>query len=137
MTKKVIFLGSNEVIFNLEHADFVKMLGDEDLTDSLVQFNPMANRVTVDIRADDLYAIYAGAHECICCGKYEYLAPAGADGVDRCGLIDLMLMKYMPADYVETYRKKRIEMFETLIDKGLNPRLNSQFERALALLKKK
>ena len=107
------------------------------MTDSLVQFNPSTNKVTVDTRASCFYADFAGLHECICCGKYGDLAPKGAEGIDRCGFIDIMLLDYMSDGFASVYREKRIEMYKTLIERNLNPKLNDRFERAIAILEKK
>lgn len=130
-------LGDQEISFKLERGDFAKQLHDENLVDSLVRFDDKTkDLVKVDVRVDDTYAIFAGVHECICCGKYQHLAPAGAKGVDRCGLIDIMLMQYMPAEYVETYRKKRIAMHKELLKRNFSVDLHPQFRRAIEILSK-
>lgn len=99
----------------------------------LVKFNNKGI-VSVDKTADDAYAYYAGAHECICMGCYKSLAPSVKNPDDRCGAIDLMLMEKMSLEYREIYRKKRIKMFETLIDKDLSPSRNKSFKRSIEIL---
>ena len=63
-----------------------------------------------------------------------FLAPEGAEGFDRCGLIDAMLLECMPKDYAPIYKKKRIEMYKTLVGMNLNSLKDYQFKRAIAIL---
>ncbi len=107
----------------------------EGVTDALVQYEEKSNTVTVDERASDSYAKYATIHECICCGKYQHLFPVKGDAKERCSEIDKMLISLMPESEREPYIKKRIEMFETLIDRNLRPDLNETFKISLQTLK--
>ncbi len=107
-----------------------KLLNDENITDSLVQFEPEDGIVTVDERASENYAKYAALHECVCCGKYAYLVPH-EDPLGRCARIDELVMALMPATYRREYSEKRLEMFKTLLEKNLNPSLNESFKRSL------
>lgn len=134
---KVLLVKGVEVKFDLERDNFIDIVGDKDLTDALVRYNSSLNRVTADERASDVYAIFAGAHECICCGRYGFLAPSGANSLDRCGLIDMMLSYHIPKEHVADYIGKRIEMYETLIRLGLNPAMNERFKRAIEILKRR
>lgn len=131
---KMFFDFNGETIkCNTNRFDYSKVYGDE-VTDALVQYDEESNTVTVDSRASDSYAKYAMIHECICCGRYKHLFPM--IGVIRCGEIDKMLISSMPESDREPYIQKRIEMFETLLDRNLNPRFNKSFKCSLQLLKK-
>ncbi|MBO7560982.1 hypothetical protein J6T21_03040 [Candidatus Saccharibacteria bacterium] len=116
-----------------------RLLGVEIHTNSLVQYDPKKNVVTVDARANENYQKYAVIHECICCGKYGYLAPQVDDPSKRCAEIDKMLMAEMPTQLAENYRKMRIEMFNTLLDKQLygSEGLRASFENSLEILQDK
>ncbi len=117
---------------DVERTDHRKLLKDEGLTDSLVQFDPESELVTVDERATKKYAKYAAIHECICCGKKAHLVPSLGEGdFDRCARVDRLIMEHMPESYRKEYSRKRVEMFETLLKKGLNPTLNNSFEHSL------
>lgn len=107
----------------------------DEITDGLVKYDPEKNLVIVDNNADKQYAIYAGLHECICCGPYKSMAPKTTDAKKRCGLIDRMLIKTMPKAERKKYLEKRLEMFEALIEYNLNPSLSRQFQESLKLLK--
>ncbi len=120
--------------FNLNKVDYSKYFGE--VTDSLVQFDGETNTVTVDERASDSYARYAAIHECICCGRYRDLFSINVDPNRRCGEIDKMLLAKMPKPEREFYLGKRIEMFETLLNKNLNPGMAESFKTSLEMLKK-
>ncbi|MBR2543249.1 hypothetical protein IKF03_01445 [Candidatus Saccharibacteria bacterium] len=107
----------------------------DEITDGLVKYDSEKNLVIVDNNADKQYAIYAGLHECICCGPYKGMAPKTSTPAKRCGLIDRMLIKSMPKSEREKYIEKRIEMFEALIEYNLNPSLDKQFRESLKALK--
>ena len=135
--QEIFIFNGREIRFNLVRCDFAKLFNETNLTDALVQFNPSMSKVTVDTRVDENYALFAGVHECICCGEYGYLAPVMVKRENRCGLIDKMLLEEcIPESYAETYRHKRIEMYKTLIEKNLNPTLNAQFKKAISILQK-
>ena len=128
-------LHGQNIVIKQENEDFSKTLRDKKLTDSLVQYNPRRQTVTVDSRADETYKFFASIHEAICVGNFKHLAPKVEDPLDRCGMIDLMLLEEIPVEYREKYVKKRIEMFETLISKHLNPKLEESFKHSLKILK--
>ncbi|MBR3116162.1 hypothetical protein IKF30_02955 [Candidatus Saccharibacteria bacterium] len=117
---------------NTGRFDFRKQFGE--ITDSLVKYDEESNTVTVDSRASESYAKYATIHECICCGRRKDLFPV-EESLKRCGEIDKMLLSIMPESERETYIKKRIEMFEALLDRNLNPDLNDTFRCSLQTLK--
>ena len=120
---------------NVGRFDYSKYFKDEGITDSLVQYDEGSNTVTVDSRASDSYAKYAAIHECICVGRCKSLFPIGTDERKRCGEIDKMLISLMPEAEREAYIQKRIEMFETLLDRNLRPDLNETFKMSIQLLK--
>lgn len=125
--------------FEAEQRNFADDFGDSRLTNSLVNTPKMGeNRFLFDLRADNSYMTYAGLHECVCCGSYKELAPKVSDISDKCGAIDLMIIEEMPFEYRKTYVLKRIEMFQTLLDKRLykTQELKKQFEHALEIMKK-
>ena len=124
----------NIVEFNIGKADYARTFG-EDVTDSLVQYDPKSNTVTVDERCSAFYAKYAGIHECICCGRYKNIAPYSVDPLMRCANIDKMIIDTMSDVEKKIYASKRIEMFSTLLEKNLNPEMNPQFENSLNMLK--
>jgi hypothetical protein len=107
----------------------------EDISDGLVLFDQDTNTITLDICAGEHYAMYAALHECICCGHYGDLAPQTDDPNERCGLIDKMLVEIMPGPKRRAYIEKRIEMFETLIERGLNPPMEPMFKKSIEILK--
>ena len=91
--------------------------------------------ITVDdSMINEDYCWYASIHECICCGAYQFMAPEVEDPLDRCGMIDVMILDWMLPEERRNYLEKRIEMFEALIEKNLNPALTEQFEHSLAIL---
>lgn len=131
----------HKIVFNLvrgnlrkEVASYFSGVSEENVSDSLVKYNPRTNTVTVDDVASDSYAHYAGIHECICCGPYRDLVSDTDDPNKRCGLIDKMLIQAMPESEREAYRAKRIEMFKTLIEKKLNPPMEPVFLESLKTL---
>lgn len=117
---------------NVGRFDFRKQFGE--ITDSLVKYDDNSNTVIVDSRASESYAEYATIHECICCGRRKDLFPM-EDNPKRCGEIDKMLISIMPESEREAYIKKRIEMFEALLDRNLNPDFNDTFRCSLQTLK--
>ena len=117
-----------------EVAGYFPGVSEEDISDGLVKYDSRTNTVTVDEHASDSYAKYAAIHECICCGPYKDLAPATEDSDKRCGLIDEMLIQTMPESEQKVYKEKRIEMFKTLIEKKLNPPMESAFLESLKTL---
>lgn len=123
----------NEIVFELGRNDFASKYD----TDSLVWFNGNGetDQVIVDEQASNSYAKYAAIHECICQGRCKHLAPKVADPNMRCGEIDKMIIATMPEAEKKEYIKKRIEMFETLINKHLNPTLEPLFRESLKTLK--
>lgn len=118
---------------NLSRYDYSGYFGKE-ITDSLVQYDPGTNTVTVDERANEFYVRYAAIHECICCGKYKHLAPRTIEPQKRCAAIDKMIILSMPYVQRRFYVEERIEMFETLLERNLNPNLNDSFRESLRLL---
>lgn len=130
-----------EVVVKLQKYDLKKVVANtlniaaDTITDSLVMYDECTNTVTVDEMANDSYAKYAALHECICCGPYKELAPSTKDDSKRCGLIDAMLIESMTQEEKTEYIKKRIEMFETLIELHLSPPLEAQFRESLKILK--
>lgn len=106
-------------------------------TDSLVYFSNEGgtDQVFVDKQASESYAKYAAIHECICRGKCGCLAPAVDDLNARCGEIDKMIIDTMPKAEKKVYIEKRIEMFNTLINKNLDPASTPMFEKSLEILK--
>ena len=139
---KIEFKG-NELNFNLSRSNLRKQAAkgsirpgtsEEDMPDSLVWCDKDTNTITVDESASDSYATYAAIHECICCGSYKGLFPDPEDPERRCGLIDKMLIQAMPESERKTYIAKRIEMFRTLIEHGLNPQYDTQFLKSIETL---
>ena len=135
--EKVLFKGEL-VTFKIAREDFSKQeplegVSFPELT-SLVMFNKKEDTVIVDDGANYDYALYAGLHESICCGKYKYLAPETSDPLDKCGAIDKMILEEMPSELRSMYLSMRIRMFKTLLERNLNERLNPMFERALKIL---
>jgi len=121
----------NLIDFELSRADFATQYG----TDSLVWFSTgNTDKVTVDEQASDSYAKYASIHECICQGRCKHLAPEVADPDRRCGEIDKMTIAAMPESERKLYIKKRIEMFETLIERKLRPPMEPAFRESLRVL---
>ncbi len=121
---------------NIGRFDYASYYNDPELTDSLVQYDPGSNTVTVDSRASEFYAKYAAIHECICCGKYKHLAPPQLNPNGRCAAIDRMLLTDMAPQERKYYLQKRLQMFETLLRMNLNEDLNDMFEASLKELKK-
>ena len=122
----------NLIDFELNRADFAGQYG----VDSLVWFSTgEVDSVIVDERASDSYVKYASIHECICQGKCKHLAPKVANPNMRCGEIDKMIVAAMPKSEQKEYIEKRIEMFEALLDKHLNPPLEPLFRESLKMLK--
>lgn len=122
----------NLIDFELGRADFAKQYG----ADSLVWFSTGdTHKVIVDERASDSYAKYASIHECICQGRCKHLAPKVTNPNMRCGEIDKMIVSTMPEPERQPYIEKRIEMFETLLDKHLNRPLEPLFCESLKILK--
>lgn len=117
---------------DVRRTDHRKLLGDDGTPDCLVQYDPVLGIVTVDYRASDEYAKWAGIHEAICCGKFSDLVPAGDDPIGRCARIDELVMAIMPATYRLKYSRKRYEMFGFLIERGFSSELRESFERSLA-----
>ena len=127
---KVVFKGTS-IDFELRRADFVKQYG----VDSLVWFSSgETDMIIVDEQVSDSYAKYASIHECICQGKCKHLAPMVADPNVRCGEIDKIIVEAMPEFERKPYIEKRIEMFETLLDKHLNRLLEPMFRESLKIL---
>ena len=120
------------VCVDVRRTDHCKLLGDDWAPDCLVQYDPESEIVTVDNRASDDYAKWAGLHEAICCGKYSDLVPAGDDPLGRCARIDELVMAIMPATYRSEFSRKRYEMFGFLIERGFSPEFRESFERSLA-----
>lgn len=128
---KVDFKG-NRIDFELGRADFVKQYG----VDSLVWFSTGdIDKVIVDERASDSYAKYASIHECICHGRCKHLAPKVTNPNMRCGEIDKMIVSAMPEPERRQYIEKRIEMFEALLGKHLNPPLEPLFRESVKILR--
>lgn len=134
-------LDGKELDFNLVRSNFLKeIVGffpgvlEDDITDALVKYDSSTNTVAVDERVSDSYAKYAAVHECICQGPYHNLAPSTDDPNKRCGLIDKMLIESMSEPEKKAYITKRIEMFKTLIEKKLNPPLESMFRESIEML---
>lgn len=137
MTSVSNVINGTKIEVELEKAEYIKFFPEgEKLTDSLVQFSSNPDIVTVDVRASDQYALWAATHEAICCGSYKHLAPE-APQLSRCGMIDLMLIDCMPREYTEEYRSKRLEMFKTLISKGLSSELHPMFRESIRLLEQR
>jgi len=107
----------------------------ETTTDTLVMYDKASDTVTVDSRVDDFYAKYATIHECICCGKYGYLAPEVQDEKERCAAIDAMLMSTMSPSDRSRYIQQRIEMFETMLARNLNPSMEQTALKSLDMLR--
>ena len=125
--------------FDAKQRNFADDFGDSKLTNSLVKILKMGEDSFVfDSRADSSYMTYAGLHECICCGSHKGLAPKVSDAHDKCGAIDLMILEEMPFSYRKTYILKRIEMFQTLLNRRLyeTKEQKVQFEQALEVMKK-
>lgn len=138
---KVVFNG-HYFTFNLRRENLRKMVAshfpdtsEEQIPNSLVMYNPATNTITVDEHADEAYVMYAAIHECICCGTYKHLAPEVADRNKRCGSIDTMIVQNMPKSERKAYIAKRIEMFETLVEKGLNPQMEPMFRESIRMLR--
>lgn len=122
----------NLIDFELSRADFAKQYG----ADSLVWFSTGdIDKVIVDEQASDSYAKFASIHECICQGRCKHLAPKVTNPNMRCGEIDKMIVSAMPEPERRPYIEKRIEMFETLLDKHLNRPLEPLFRESLKILK--
>ena len=122
----------NQIDFELSRTDFATQFG----TDSLVWFSSgEADKVIVDKQASDSYAKYAAIHECICQGRCKHLAPKVANPNLRCGEIDKMILVAMPESERRQYLEKRIEMFETLLDKHLNQPMEPLFRESLKTLR--
>ena len=134
MNRTFMFQG-NSITFNLRKVDYRNLLGKR-ISDTLVQYDPTNNTITVDKRADPRYVKYAAVHECICCGRYQHLAPDMDNPYDRCGAIDWMIVTTMPERDREWYIKKRLEMFKTLLDRRLNPEMNESFRHSMVMLEK-
>ena len=122
--------------FEFKRTNFKKDYG----TDTLVYYqtggfgnNP--DVITVDNAADEPYSKWASIHECICCGRYRLLSPAAPDPRQRCGEIDRMIVEQMPEAERAPYIAKRIEMFQTLSAKKLNPAMEHSFRESLKILK--
>ena len=121
--------------FGTARQPFADALG-ASVTDSLVYYSPGTNTVACDTRASDAYVKYASIHECICCGPYKDMAPTVENANQRCYFIDKMIIdEIKDEDEKKMYIQKRIEMFETLIKKHLNPPLEDSFKESLRLLK--
>lgn len=133
MTRIYNLINGVRIEVGIVEEDYAKIFQDDKLTDALVQYDATADLVRIDKRADEHYLFWAATHEVICCGKYQYLAP-DVPKQSRCGAIDLMLIKIMPESYRKKYRLKRLEMFNTVIDKNLNPDMNPVFKKAIELL---
>ncbi len=135
MRKITYGLKGQNIRILLNTADFSRELRDPKTPNSLVKYNPKAKTVTVDSRADETYALFAAIHESICCGAYKHLAPKVDNPLDRCGMIDVMLLEEIPRNYRKTYIEKRIEMYETLLSKNLRSDLEEVFKHSLAILR--
>lgn len=141
---KVVFNGE-QLRFNLIRGNIRKEVAEffgeseDDVTDGLVKYDPnyspTVDTITVDKHASAAYAKYAAIHECICCGRYKQLAPTMSDPNRRCIAIDLMLIGSMSEAVRKEYITKRIEMFETLLEKHLNVPMEPSFEASLETLK--
>ncbi len=131
---EVFYLGE-KIIQDVARRDFGSPKGYT--TDALVQYNIPNDIVFVDERCDKPYERYAALHEAICCGRYKHLAPRVKNPLDQCGMIDLAIIEYMEASYREKYVRKRIEMYETLLDGDFTPKYTEQFQHSLAILKNK
>lgn len=116
--------------YSVEYCDFGRLFS----TDTLVEYYPEYGVVSVDERADEEYIFWAALHECICCGPNRELAPKVENPEELSGAVDMMLIKMMPRQYKNVYRKKRIEMYRTLVMNNLNPARNKCFRRAIELL---
>ena len=132
---KTFMFQCNPISFNLKKFNYRTIFGKK-ITDTLVQYDPTNNTITVDERADPRYIKYAAIHECICCGRYQHLAPEMENPYDRCGGIDWMIVTSMPQKDREWYLEKRIEMFRTLIDRKLNPEMTESFRHSKVMLEK-
>ena len=131
---KTVFNGT-EIRCTVEEANFSRYI-KPDITPYLVLYDHDKNTVTVDERADDEYIKYAAIHECICCGRYGHLYPQTEDRSLRCFGIDVMIIESMNESDGRDYAKKRIEMFEAILNENLEPSLRSVNEQTLARLKK-
>lgn len=133
-----LMFNGKRIQFGVKSYNFREYLKDDNLTDSLVWYDPETNSVIIDERADVLfYGRYAGMHETICLGPYSDLAPKVENSNARCFEIDKMLIDSM--DDVEKkreYIKKRIEMHQTILDKNLNPALAEHCKYAIDAFKK-
>lgn len=132
----------NRISYNLVRGNIRKEVSgyfagtsEDDFTDALVKYDPKTNTVAVDEHASDDYAKYAAIHECICCGPYGHLAPEVDNPNKRCGAIDKMIVAAIPKQKRAAYIAKRIEMFETLIEKHLNQSMEPAFHESLKMLK--
>ena len=122
MEYKTIMYQGRPIYFKLKKFDYRKQFGN-DITTVLVQYDPQTETITVDERASQKYVKYATVHECFCCGPYCKLAPKTKDPNDRCKEIDWQIIAAMPVKDQKEYVQKRIEMFETLLNRNLNPAL--------------
>ena len=133
-------LKGQHIEFDATQMNFAEYFDNPALTTSLVNIPKIGvDSFIFDSRADSSYMTYAGLQECICCGSHKNLAPKVSDSFDRCGAIDQMIIDEMPIEYRKTYILKRIEMFETLIDRkfyGDDVERKFQFEHALKIMKK-
>lgn len=132
MEKKNFMYKGVKIAFNTSKMDFESTYGSSNL----VHFTPEANLIIFDQTVEDEYVKWAGIHECVCCGKHQDLALSVANDDNRCGLIDLELISRMPKNYREIYRNRRVDMYKTLLEKGLNPPLNKRFQEAIKMLQK-
>lgn len=123
------------VAYVVRRADHCELLDDKGAPDCLVQYDPESGIVTVDNRASDEYARWAGLHEVICCGKYSHLVPMDSNSLGRCARIEKLVMDIMPATYRVEYSRKRLEMFGAIIERGFSPEFRESFEISLAFHK--
>ena len=125
----VFYFNGKAVECNTNRFNYSQYFGE--VTDSLVQYDENTNTVTVDERASDVYARYATIHECVCCGRHQDMFLWANDKNRRCIEVDKMLISLMPESDRESYIKKRIEMFKTLLERNLRPDMNESFKNSL------
>ena len=124
----------------IKQADFVSLsifASEENLADSLINYNEDANVAIVDERAPLWYAKWASLHEAFCRGEAteicgEHLPEKG--NKCRCREVERILLTKMPPEYRNEYRRKRIAMFKTLLRLNLTPDLDDSFRESLKFL---
>lgn len=133
--KERMFIDGVEVSVDIGKKNFSKMGFDFEGSEFLI-YNGDDGVVYVDERADDEYIKYAALHEAICQGPYKELAPKCDNPNCRCLEIDKKIIGLMPYEERGEYARKRIAMFNLLLDKNINPGLNNLFKESLEGLKK-